>query len=145
AEGRTFTSGSLWSRQGDDLDHVASIGATPGMDVRAAAGRAFLQRAFTSSTAVVGQISIGDQPGIAYALADEESGYVVYAERPIPADRRAPVDRDSAFAELHYAIYLGDKTTDANLSTTDLDPAELPLTGVTHRTAVPFGDTVLTL
>jgi serine phosphatase RsbU (regulator of sigma subunit) len=55
------------------------------------------------------------------------------------------VDRDSAFADLSYAIYIGKGTDLADLSTTDVDPADLPLKGVTYRTEVPFADTVITL
>ena len=73
------------------------------------------------------------------------TGFVVYAERVIPADRRASVDRTSAFADLDYAIYLGTGTDTAAMTTTDVDPASLPLKGRTARASVPFGDTGLTL
>jgi serine phosphatase RsbU (regulator of sigma subunit) len=94
---------------------------------------------------VVRRLTVGDQSRIAYALADPDSGLVVYAERAIPADRRAPVDRNAAYADLNYAIYLGPSTTTDTMTTTDVDPAELPLEGRTARAEVPFGDTVLTL
>jgi serine phosphatase RsbU (regulator of sigma subunit) len=90
-------------------------------------------------------VTSGNRSGIGYALADPATGFVVYADRSIPADRRAPVDRDSAFAQLHYAIYLGPKATLSALSTTDVAPSTLPLRGTTSRMQVPFGDTVLTL
>jgi serine phosphatase RsbU (regulator of sigma subunit) len=88
---------------------------------------------------------VGAQIRIAYGLADPDTGLVVYAERAIPADRRAPVDRDSAFAGLDYAIYLGASTDLDDMATTNVAPRTLPLTGLTYKTQVPFGDTVLTL
>jgi serine phosphatase RsbU (regulator of sigma subunit) len=93
----------------------------------------------------VERVEVGEQVRIAFALADASTGYVVYAERAVPANRRSRVDRDSAFADLDYAIYLGKRTTVSDLSTTDVDPADLPLGGLTYRAEVPFGDTVLTL
>ena len=144
-EDQTFVSASLWRRDGGRLEQVAAIGAPPGLDGRTAKGQAILDRALSSSTSVVDLMDVGEEVRIAYALGDATSGYVVHAERAIPANRRAPVDRNSAFAELDYAIYIGEQTTPANLTTTDVDPADLPLEGLTYRTEVPFGDTVLTL
>jgi len=63
----------------------------------------------------------------------------------IPADRRSPSDRNDAFSDLDYALYLGPGTDTADMTTTDVDPAELPLDGLTSTAEVPFGDTVLTL
>ena len=91
------------------------------------------------------RVVVGEQHRFAFALADSATGFVVYAERSIPANRRSRVDRDSAFADLNYAIYLGKGTELADLSTTDVDPADLPLKGITNQTEVPFSDTVLTL
>ena len=69
----------------------------------------------------------------------------MYAERPIPEDRRAAVDNDAAYADLHYAIYIGTETDLDDLSTTDVEPSSLPLDGRTDTVTVPFGDTVITL
>jgi len=144
APGRLFVSASLWKRSGGALRQVAQIGA-PGLDPQSARAKAYLSRAFTKKTFTVRSVTVGEQSRIGYALADPGTGYVVYAERAIPANRRAPVDSDSAFADLHYAIYLGTELTDANLSTTDVQPSRLPLTGSTAQVKVPFGDTVLVL
>ena len=71
---------------------------------------------------------------------------IIFAERAIPADRRCPADRDSAFSDLHYAIYLGSATDiDGPRPPTFVDPSDLPLDGMTAETEIPFGDTVLTL
>ncbi|HWM21643.1 MAG TPA: PP2C family protein-serine/threonine phosphatase [Ilumatobacteraceae bacterium] len=140
-----FVSASLWQRDQGRIRGVASEGASQGIDGRSPEGQAFLDRALKSPTSVVQRVVVGEQIRLAFALADPESGFVVLAERAVPANRRSRVDQDSAFADLHYAIYLGERTSLAELSTTDVDPADLPLKGVTYRTDVPFADTVLTL
>jgi serine phosphatase RsbU (regulator of sigma subunit) len=91
---------------------------------------------------------VGDGPvdRVAYAYASAgDPRYVVYAERAIPANRRVPVESDSAFADLHFATYLGPDQTPAALATTDLNPAALPLTGDIARAAIPFGNSVITM
>jgi serine phosphatase RsbU (regulator of sigma subunit) len=143
--GKLFESASLWRRQGSEVTRLAEVGVEPALVPGGAATRANLQHAFDSRTYTVRPVTVGNRTSIAYTQADPASGFVVYAERAIPSDRRAPVDRDSAFAQLHYAIYLGPKTDLAALSTTDVSPSTLPLSGTTSRVSVPFGDTVLTL
>jgi hypothetical protein len=138
-----FVSASLWHRERGHIRRVTTLGVEPGMGGRGT--QAFLGHALEQSTSVVERVVVGDQRRFAFAVADPATGYVVYAERRIPADRRARVDRDSAFADLDYALYLGESTKPADLSTTNVDPADLPLEGLTSRTTVPFGDTVLTL
>jgi serine phosphatase RsbU (regulator of sigma subunit) len=147
-----FLSVSLWHHDGATYSRVASLGAAPGLDPQGSEIQTFLGHASTSGTQfVVRRLSVGDQSRIAYAKSDSVTGFVVYAERAIPTDRRAPVDRDSAFVDLDYAIYIGSgtdtatATATADMTTTDVDPASLPLTGLTAQATVPFGDTVLTL
>ena len=140
-----FVSASLWHQEQGRIRNVAKLGVSPGVDGSGPDGQAFLGRALKASTAVVQRVDVGGQVRLAWALVDPETGYVVYAERAVPADRRSRVDRDSAFADLSYAIYIGKGTDLADLSTTDVDPADLPLKGVTYRTEVPFADTVITL
>jgi serine phosphatase RsbU (regulator of sigma subunit)/type II secretory pathway pseudopilin PulG len=140
-----FISATLWLRQADTARRLASAGEPAAMQPDDPALLDFLDHALATPGPVVQQTIIGDQARIVWALADPGSGFVIYAERAIPADRQAPAAQDSAFADLHYAIYLGEQTDLADLSTTDVDPGELPLDGLTHRVTVPFGDTVLTL
>ena len=79
----------------------------PALDPRSPQVRELLDQALPADTSVVRKVLVGDQSRIVYALGDRGTGYVVYAERAIPADRRATVDRSSAYAGLDYAIYLG--------------------------------------
>lgn len=140
-----FVTASIWQRKGGHVRRLATVGAQPALSVSSPATQEFLNAAFDKKTFIAAAVSVGAQRRLAYALADPASGSVVYAERAIPADRRAPAASNSAFAELHYAIYLGKATTLAALSTTDVDPAKLPFTGNTATVTVAFGGTVLTL
>jgi hypothetical protein len=139
----SFVSASLWQRTGGQVSMVASSGAPPALTGEAA--RAYVASAFGGSTPLTRQVDVAGQDRIAWALADPRTGAAVYAERSVPADRRSRSDQNAAFDNLHYAIYFGVDPSDATLTTTDVDPATLPLTGTTARAAVPFGDHVLTL
>lgn len=143
--GRMFESASLWQRHGHRMTKIAQVGDAPLMRPGEAATVSFLQHAFGSKTFTVRAVTRGERSSIAYAQADASTDFAVSAERSIPANRRARVDNNSAFAQLDYAIYIGPKANAAALSTTDVAPSALPLTGTTARTSVPFGDTVLTL
>ncbi|MFL6160459.1 MAG: PP2C family protein-serine/threonine phosphatase [Marmoricola sp.] len=142
---KLFVSASLWKRTGKSVRRISSVGIAPAMSPRSAATRAFLVHAFSKPTYSVRAARSAAGVRIVYAETSPGSDYVVYAERAIPANRRSPVDKDSAFADLHYAIYLGPRKDDAALTTTDVAPASLPLSGNTYEVAVPFGDTALTL
>jgi serine phosphatase RsbU (regulator of sigma subunit) len=143
--GALFVSASLWHREGGKVTRLAAVGVAPGMDPRGKEARDFLDRALGSKTSVVEPVTVGKRTRIVYALADPGTGFIVQVERLVPADRRASVDNDSAFSNLDYAIYLGERTRLADLQTTNVDLADLPLDGFTDSTTVAFGDTVLTL
>ncbi|MFL6105657.1 MAG: PP2C family protein-serine/threonine phosphatase [Marmoricola sp.] len=140
-----FVSASLWRRTHGRLAPVASVGVAPALPRGGAAARSLVSSAFSRKTFVVRAVDIGDRQRLAFVMADRASGYVVYAERSISANRRSRVDSDSAFSDLHYALYLGPKRTLKSLSTTDVALSSLPLSGRTASTTVPFGDTVLTV
>lgn len=142
---KLYISASLWRRDAGVTERVSALGVPPGLTERDAESGAFLDRALATEGVVVRRVQVGEQTRIAYAVARPETGWVIYVERAIPADRRSPVDRDSAFAELHYAIYLGEATDIEELLTTDVDLADLPLDGLTSQTTIPFGDRELTL
>jgi serine phosphatase RsbU (regulator of sigma subunit) len=143
--GKPFESASLWVRRSGRLEQIASVGARPVVPTDAPQMRAQLNRAFGASTMTVRFLTAHGRNHVAYARADAALDRVVYAERALPADRRSPVDRNSAFSELHYAIYLGTHIRTRDLTTTDVDPAGLPFSGRTARATVPFGDTSLIL
>jgi serine phosphatase RsbU (regulator of sigma subunit) len=142
---KAFQSASLWHRRGDRFDRLTDVGDEPAMGPDAPATQEQLRRAFDSKTTTVRLVTAGTRIVVVYMRADPATGWVVYAERAVPANRRARVDNNSAFNQIHYALYLGRDTRPQNLTTTDVDAATLPFHGVTARTTVPFGDTVLTL
>jgi len=144
--GHLFVAASLWEVSGSGVQPLASVGVAPLMAIGAPSTRSFVLGAFHRPTFSVAGIPAGQPQRIGYAIADSRtSSYVVYAERAIPADRRVPVESNSAFTDLDYATYLGDTTRTSDLATTNLVPAQLPLSGDTARVSVPFGDTTLTL
>lgn len=144
-DGRLLASASLWRRGADGaLTRIGRVGAPPLMEPASAEGTAFLRSAFEKGTFVPRLVGDGDRLAMAFALADRASEFVVYAERLIPQDRRSPVDRDAAFADLRYAIYLGPEVENAALATTGVDPTSLPLEGETYQTSIPFGTSELT-
>jgi serine phosphatase RsbU (regulator of sigma subunit)/anti-sigma regulatory factor (Ser/Thr protein kinase) len=142
---KAFVSASLWRVGPGRPTRIGSAGVSQGMPPDGTRFRQFLDRAKSRSTSVVRLEDVGKQTRVAFALSKAGTDFVIYAERPIPADRRAPVDRESAYKDLTYAIYLGPTTSLRSMTTTNIDPAQLPLKGLTHRASVPFGDTVLTL
>ena len=92
---------------------------------------------------------LGIRPGepdrLTYALMPAEDNterLVVYGEAPLPPDRRLTVGEDSPLSGLDLALYLGDEVSDGSL-VQSTEPA--PIRGDTERTAVPFGDTTLTI
>jgi serine phosphatase RsbU (regulator of sigma subunit) len=144
--GRLFRSATLYQRDAAGARVVATQGAPTNLTSTSAEAQAFIGRAFRSPDFVVTSIQNGSSQTIGYAIADaKDPEYAVYAERAIPANRRVPVESDSAFADLDYATYLGATATASDLATTDLPPDRLPLTGDTSRVIVPFGDTSLIL
>lgn len=144
-DGELFQVGALWRRSPTGLEQVATVGAPPGTAASSPRARRLVARTMASGTMAVDWTVADQLIRITFVLADPESEFVIYAERSLPPDRRAPVDSDSGFSGLSYAIYLGDSTRAEDLAMTDVEPSELPLDGVTRSRTVPFGDDVLTL
>jgi serine phosphatase RsbU (regulator of sigma subunit) len=144
--GRLFASASLWEVSGTSLRPVTSLGSAPQLRPSSSEARAFMARSLHSTTFVVTDIQRGGRQSIGYAIADSKNPtFAVYAERAIPANRRVPVERDSAFADLNYATYLGSTKHLSDLATTDMPVRQLPLSGDTSSQVIPFGDTTITL
>lgn len=141
-----FVSAALWRTDGAAPVPLVSVGGAPELAPGSAAARAFVSRATRSTSFVVTSITTGPLPRIGYALAvPTDHRFAVYAERAIPANRRVAVERGSAFADLHFATYLGPTTRTSAMQTADVALDQLPLRGNTVRETIPFGDTVLTL
>lgn len=82
---------------------------------------------------------------LGYAVTDQGASpaFVVYAERILNADPTVRLRTDEPFAQLDYAIYLGENEDRAALLGASV--ADLPMSGRVARTTFPFGDTSLTL
>ncbi len=144
--GKLFVSASLWDRSGSGLRRVTSLGGAPYLSPSSTRAQTFLAAALRSSTFQVTSIRIGHSERVGYAFGNPaQPTFVVYAERAIPADREAPVEKGSAFSDLNYATYLGSSISAANLATTDIPPSQLPITGDTAEATLPFGNTSLIL
>lgn len=140
--GATFVGVAVWRLAGGRPAPVMDVGGTLIQDADSPGGAGIAARARTHPFAVQGLFAATPQR-IAYAVADRT--YVVYAERAIPMNRQVPAERNSAFADLNFATYVGDRPTAAALTTTDVDPADLPLPAPTARESIPFGDTHILL
>jgi len=136
-----FPSISLWQPGG--ARPVATVGAPSALSASPSTARAFIARAAGSPTLSI----IGLQPSsptrLGYAYPTATRRFIIYAERPLPADRRSRLQSNSAFSDLDYAIYLGRSVTPGQLLVTSVSKA--PLRGEQAKTKVPFGNTVLTL
>jgi len=70
-----------------------------------------------------------------------DAGFMIYGEAALPRDRRATIDKNSAFADLGYALYLGKKADSRNLLASSTGGALLE--GRRSSVTVPFGDAQL--
>jgi serine phosphatase RsbU (regulator of sigma subunit) len=144
--GRLFVSASLWEVSGSTLRPLTSLGSAPELLPLSSTARGFMALSLRSKTFVVTDIRHGGLQRIGYAIGNPaDPTFAVYAERAIPANRRAPVESDSAFADLNYATYLGPTTRPSDLTTTDLPDDQLPLAGDTASEVIPLGNVSLTL
>jgi hypothetical protein len=144
--GRLFVSASLWEMRGAKLQRAASIGMPAALAPGSATARSFVASAYRSPTFVVTSITADGFQRVGYAVALRKNPtFAVYAERAIPADRRVPVESDSAFSDLNFATYLGSPSRPTDLETTDVPMNQLPLRGDTATDIIAFGDVNLTL
>ncbi len=136
-----FLSISLWRPGGDRP--VATVGGPSALSASPSTAQSFIARAAGSPMLSI----IGLQPPsltrLGYAYPSATRRFIIYAERPLPADRRSRLQSNSAFSDLDYAVYLGASVTPGRLLVTSV--SNPPLRGERAKTTVPFGNTVLTL
>ncbi len=135
--GRQFAAVSLWPLGGQ----VRRPSVTLGTSAAASAKRAANVRALQHRPGILNMVGALETShpalGFEYALGAGRGGYAVYAESPLPANRRSALERNSAFSDLDYAIYLGRGQTPSQLILTSVQHP--PLTGSTATNVVPFG------
>jgi serine phosphatase RsbU (regulator of sigma subunit) len=142
---REFSSVSIWSLQGSTAGPVVTVGAAPEAAGSSSRVHAILQAASRRHGLDVLNTLDARRPALAYAYAAPgvSSGYGVYAESPLPRDRRLTVPRGDGLAGLHYALYLGRTRARSSLLLSDLTR---PATSSESASfTVPFGGSALTL
>jgi serine phosphatase RsbU (regulator of sigma subunit) len=140
-----FVGASIWQVNDGDPRVVASVGAPPAIEGSAARVDAFFTRAHgTADLHVIGLLT-GEQPRLGYGFTPvgRTSDYVAYAEAALPPNRTAVIREDNAFADLDYAIYLGDTEHRADLLVAST--SDLPIDGRRAAENAAFGDTQLRL
>jgi serine phosphatase RsbU (regulator of sigma subunit) len=137
--GVPFVSASLWPLDPPSVEPEAALGKPPLLSEATSVERQlFLQRAVGKPTFVIRNLLHATPRRLGYAVASPNGKYVVYAEASLPRARRARIDRDSAFADLDYALYLGSKPDPNRVMASSVGDEEF--TGRSDSEAVPFGD-----
>ena len=80
---------------------------------------------------------------LGYASPAADRRFIVYGERALPADRRSRLQRNSAFSDLDYAVYLGRSVRPGGPA--GRERAHPAVHGERASTKFPFGNNVLTL
>ncbi len=135
---------SLWKAGALGNGPLAVVGVAPKLAASPAVASRFLGAAAHSPTLnVIGLLKAPSlRIGYAFANPTQPGGYVVYGERPLPANRQSRLQSTSQFAGLDYAVFLG-KPSEQNLLVTDR--ARLPLPSPSATESVAYGNTKLTL
>jgi serine phosphatase RsbU (regulator of sigma subunit) len=143
--GRTFASISLWPLGGTAPRPAAVVGAKPGLASTPQAARRFFAGIARPGVLHVAAFLQAARPAVGFGLAapGAKPGWAVYAENPLPADRRSRLESNSAFADLDYALYFGHSKRARDVLVTS--ERRLPVGGRTATTVVPFGDRAFTL
>jgi hypothetical protein len=143
--GRQFTSVSLWPLGASHLAPSTVLGSTPVLASTPERARQF----FTDSArpGVLNLTGFLSSPrpalGFDFSAPNRAHGFAVYAEKPLPADRRSTLEKNSAFADLNYALYLGRSERTSHVLVTSLK--HLPIKGRQASDIVPFGAGVFTV
>jgi serine phosphatase RsbU (regulator of sigma subunit) len=143
--GRPFASASLWRLGSSRLAPTVVVGSPPVLASLPEQARKFFAHAERSPLLNVTGVLTSPRPslGFEFSTPGMRHGFAVYAENPLPKDRRSALARNSAFSDLNYALYLGHSRRQADLLVTSLH--RFPVKGRQASEVVPFGDTAFTL
>ena len=132
---------SLWRITDGGPERVALQGVEPLLPADGAEPFADLRP--TGELVILGVLS-GEPDRLAYALmpSEDNTDLVVYAESPLPPDRRVTVPEGSPLHGLDLALYLGEEVDSATVLQAT---APTPIGGDTATTTVPFGNTAVTV
>ncbi len=141
-----FTSVSLWplGRAGPLRPSVV-IGSRPQLLALPAQSRAAIGRSIHTHTLTIVNLLRSARPsiGYVYALPGAAHGFAVYAETPLPANRRSTLESNTGFNDLEYAIFLGRTRALPNLLLANVH--SFPIVGRQASESISFGNTALTL
>jgi serine phosphatase RsbU (regulator of sigma subunit) len=143
--GRQFASVSLWPLGTSRLAPVVVAGSTPALAALPAQTRALFARGeHTHLLNVTGILGTANASlGYEFTTPGVKRGFAVYAESPLPKDRRSRLSSDSAFSDLNYALYLGHTRRAGDLLVTNI--RRFPISGRQASDVVPFGDSAFAL
>jgi serine phosphatase RsbU (regulator of sigma subunit) len=143
--GRQFASASLWPLGTSRRAPTAVVGSPPilaSLPDRAGTFFAHAERSrLLNITGILG--SVRPNLGYEFSTPGVKRGFAVYAENPLPKNRRSKLERNSAFSDLNYALYLGRSRRPRNLLVSSLH--RFPIRGRQATNTVPFGDSEFTL
>jgi Stage II sporulation protein E (SpoIIE) len=138
--GKRFVSVSLWRLGPNQAGPIAVVGTPPVLGSSPSRAETFFANgAAHSALGVIGLLA-PPQPRLGYAFTSPglTGRYVVYGESALPASRRSRLQSTSSFADLHYALYLGESERPEDLLVTDLK--NLPITAQHASTSIRFGN-----
>jgi serine phosphatase RsbU (regulator of sigma subunit) len=143
--GRQFASVSLWPLGVAKAVPSVVVGATPILASLPEQARTFFAHAEKSPLLNVTGILGSASPSLGYEFSTPgvKHGFAVYAESPLPKDRRSKLESNSAFSDLNYALYLGHSRRARDLLVTSVH--RFPIEGRQASEVVAFGDTAFTL
>jgi serine phosphatase RsbU (regulator of sigma subunit) len=143
--GRQFASVSLWPLAPSPLAPTAVVGAAPLLASMPEKARQFFAHAKPSGNLNLTGILGTARPalGFEFSAAGRKPGFAVYAENPLPTNRRSALERNNAFSDLNYALYLGHSRRNADVLVTSV--TRLPIRGRQASDVVPFGAGAFTL
>lgn len=143
--GRQFASVSLWPVGRAHPASLVVVGSGPALALQPQQLQHFLARA--ERTPLLGVIGIlrSGHPRLGYEFNSPgaKGGFAVYAESPLPENRRSRLASSSGFADLDYALYLGRSQRRQDLLVTNIQ--RLPISGRKASQLVRFGDSAFTL
>ena len=143
--GRQFTSVSLWPLGTAHLAPSTVLGSTPALaSIPEKAEQFFTHSTRPGALNLTGFLSSPHPAlGFDFSAPGRAHGFAVYAENPLPANRRSKLEKNSAFSDLNYALYLGHSKRTSDVLVTSLK--HLPIKGRQASDVVPFGAGVFTI
>jgi serine phosphatase RsbU (regulator of sigma subunit) len=144
--GRPFSSVSLWPVGAGAAKPTVVVGDSPLLSSDPARVEALFSRALRTRLVSIAGVLRGTgglRLGYAFESPTAEGRYAVYAENPLPKDRRSRLASNTGFTNLNYAIYLGSSPRIQDLLVTNM--SSFPIRGRQASEVIPYGSTALTL